>query len=396
MSTNIGLYYPYLHFPNDEWVKLSALYWDKMYRIVPKHHSGMFGLLESPIVQQFHNYKFIGTVQPESHDQALRDIKTQFLRLLVKHEKELVKFYSIDLIDSWSFIERPKLFSEVGQDHRLEYIFHLKMDYELVGMLKKTKLATADRDLWVGMHPKLASAYMAALAETLAKQIQASPVTDEEINYFALSGFTFERLAQVLLDVNIVARKPTWGELEALLAEIAVRTVIPKNIDSVPVEQIMAIREKYSGQLGKFHEYLHSIIVELPKLKEIEAQEFVNDHLEVEFKKKIKPNLDELDDAMNSLGIETMPSILNMEVKIPTTLTKSGILAGATLASPILGGTAAIAMGLLKIIGDKRKAIKKVIKESDVSYLLHIREDLTPIRSLEWLNLQARKALFGI
>jgi hypothetical protein len=35
MPAHIGLYFPYFHFPNDDWVKVSALYWDKLYRIVP-------------------------------------------------------------------------------------------------------------------------------------------------------------------------------------------------------------------------------------------------------------------------------------------------------------------------------------------------------------------------
>ena len=35
MSAQIGLFFPYFHFPSDEWVKVAALYWDKMYRIVP-------------------------------------------------------------------------------------------------------------------------------------------------------------------------------------------------------------------------------------------------------------------------------------------------------------------------------------------------------------------------
>ena len=31
----IGLYHPFIHFKDDDWLKLSALYWDRMARIVP-------------------------------------------------------------------------------------------------------------------------------------------------------------------------------------------------------------------------------------------------------------------------------------------------------------------------------------------------------------------------
>jgi hypothetical protein len=36
MESYQALYYPYVHFKNDAWVKLSALYWDKLKRIVPE------------------------------------------------------------------------------------------------------------------------------------------------------------------------------------------------------------------------------------------------------------------------------------------------------------------------------------------------------------------------
>ena len=32
----IGLYHPFIHFKDDDWLKLSALYWDRMARIVPQ------------------------------------------------------------------------------------------------------------------------------------------------------------------------------------------------------------------------------------------------------------------------------------------------------------------------------------------------------------------------
>ena len=35
MQARIALFYPYIHFQDDNWLKASALYWDKMGRIVP-------------------------------------------------------------------------------------------------------------------------------------------------------------------------------------------------------------------------------------------------------------------------------------------------------------------------------------------------------------------------
>ena len=398
MTTHIGLYFPYFHFPNDEWLKVSSLYWDKVYRIVPKNYRTD---RDTKVVTELEQHSFIRSVNPEEYEGDLNFIKTQFLKLIVDHEKELVKCYGIENRDQWHDVEIVNPNAPPSLDRRFEHIFDKKLDHELIGMLEKTGLAMREDESrysgWIGMHPRLANVYMAALAELLANRTQTNPLTNEAINYFAVGGFTFERLAQVLLpDAKVIPTTLAQEELEAYLANIAIQTVMPKNIYDVSVENIIAIREKYSGQFGVFQDFIHRIVVELPNLKAVEGQQFVNDHLEAEFTKNIKPKLDELDDAINSLGIETVPTILNMEVNVPTVLAGGGVLAGAFAVNPILGATAAVAMGIVKIIGDKRKALKNEISKSDVAYLMNIRDDLTPVGSLEWLNIQARKTLFGI
>ena len=37
--SNRALYYPFIHFKDERWLKLSALYWDVMGRIVPKTYT---------------------------------------------------------------------------------------------------------------------------------------------------------------------------------------------------------------------------------------------------------------------------------------------------------------------------------------------------------------------
>lgn len=39
MQTYQALYYPFIHFKDDRWLKLSALYWDKVARIVPHDYA---------------------------------------------------------------------------------------------------------------------------------------------------------------------------------------------------------------------------------------------------------------------------------------------------------------------------------------------------------------------
>lgn len=147
-------------------------------------------------------------------------------------------------------------------------------------------------------------------------------------------------------------------------------------------------------QFGKFQDFIQKTIEQFPFLENMLGEEYVNVHLEAEYKKSVKPKIEELDEILKSIGIETIPTILNMEVKVPALLGSGALLAVAFTLNPILGSTAAVAMGPAKIIGDKRKLIREEIKKSDVAYLMNIRNDLTPKGSLEWLDVQAGKLLF--
>jgi hypothetical protein len=58
MDHRTALYYPFIHFPDDEWVKLAALYWNRIARIVPPGYTTH----DSPVVKAFgdsfvHNLK---------------------------------------------------------------------------------------------------------------------------------------------------------------------------------------------------------------------------------------------------------------------------------------------------------------------------------------------------
>ena len=101
------------------------------------------------------------------------------------------------------------------------------------------------------MHPKLALVYMTALADQLAGERGLSPLTDETVDHVAMSGCTIERLAQALLSgVELVDNKANAHEVEALAASVALKTVLPRDIEKVPVEKILAFREKHPGERG--------------------------------------------------------------------------------------------------------------------------------------------------
>lgn len=87
-SQRFGLYYPYLHFP-DNWLKVAALYWPRMGRIVPPALS----LGDSDIVRTLSDdLNFIENVAPGSAAEELTFTLTQILEA---HYAELRNRYSV-------------------------------------------------------------------------------------------------------------------------------------------------------------------------------------------------------------------------------------------------------------------------------------------------------------
>jgi len=73
---NIGLYYPYIQFKDETWLKLTALYWDRMARIVP---SG-FPLADSDGVRLLADTGFV--IERPPRDDEMDAVAAEFERLI--------------------------------------------------------------------------------------------------------------------------------------------------------------------------------------------------------------------------------------------------------------------------------------------------------------------------
>src|ERR1041384_4768999 len=89
MTTQIGLYFPYFHFPGDDWVKLSALYWDKIYRLVPYDYQTTH---DTPDIIELSRgpSRVLDIIHPEDNFEELEKIRNAFIKLIESHTDELV------------------------------------------------------------------------------------------------------------------------------------------------------------------------------------------------------------------------------------------------------------------------------------------------------------------
>ena len=393
MTASFGLYYPFIHFKDDNWLKLSAVYFDKMYRIVPSSYKTE----DSDTVKALEG--FVDIVRPEWARPAFGETFAQFID---QYHAQLDERYGVAKRDQWDVkpqeLVPPTAGGPSGLDPRLSYVYFEKMMPELRDRFLNSGLAAFDTgdDRWMGMHPMLARVYMTALADQLAGERQLQPMTDETLDHLALSGLTPERLAQLLLgNVNLVDAAPTERELEQAFALLALRTILPKDMAQVPTKKIVKVREQLAGERGKFQEAAVAFALKNASLREIPDERARQDHLKTEFDKTIAPELHKLKEALRGNDIDVVLGAMNVKTELPavatTGLAAMGLTAAGIAINPVVAGVTGAALLVAKVLRDRRKGRQTLLATSPVSYLFRVEEALSPGMLAKWVSSDAIK-----
>jgi hypothetical protein len=314
----IGLYYPFIHFKDDDWLKLTALYWDRMARIVPPSYrraadSEVVLERDSEVTRALADIGFIRNVAPS---EVTYPVSLTWQQLLVEHAAELRSDYDVAKRGDWEPDRATAAYAQ-HRDPRLAYVHSSKLDETLVRQLQEERLAVAHDEsghVWAGMHPRLAGVYMSALAEEVATVNGLHPLTDETLDHVAATGWTLPRLTSALLGRPGLADDMTLDEeLKASLALVSIRTVVPKDAGALTVQAIHEIRERFGKELSRLQAYIDQLGAELPKLTDKADADVIADHLQLMHKTKIEPQVEELDAQLRSAGVDLVGHSLALE-----------------------------------------------------------------------------------
>ncbi|MCC8250063.1 DUF6236 family protein [Saccharothrix luteola] len=351
----IALYYPYIHIRDDRWLKYAALYWWKMARLKPIGYPAGDSPEAAPLLDEW-----LIDVAP---DRAASPVSESFLRLTVANAARLRQRYGLTDGDRRWFFARPGAPRRFRMDPRLGYVHVSKMSYRLVDAIVDAGLGDVAHDVdgeWLGVHAELASVYMCAMAEEVAAKEHLHPVTDQVLPYAASAGWSVDRLAEVLLGERHTAppRDPVGRFVIA-----AFEAVVPANLDAVPFEKIMEVRERYRRELNAFRQYVTEQVEGLTRLGDIRDVDVYRAHLEHEVERTVRDRLDDLRDRLLELGLE--PSTALVAVKAPIDAV------GPTSRSHPTGALSA------HVVEAPRQRRDRVIRESPVGYLFHVGEELS-------------------
>lgn len=384
-----ALYYPFIHFKDDNWLKLSALYWDSIGRIIPYNYLTE----DSETALAFAEAELIDTLRP---DWVRPSFSEAFTNFVITHADTLRQRYGLVRIDEWQEIPEwqrpPTAGGPSGSDPRLGYIFQEKITHELATVLRDTDIARPDPydQRWVGMHPRLANVYMLALANQLALDRGLNPVTDESFDHVAVGGWSMSRLAEALLgDVELTSAARSEYEIETAAAYVAIRTVVPVNIEQVSAERILRFREDFQSERAAFREAVSDFVQNRAWLKDVHDPGVLVERLEEEYAGALGPKVDTLRQGLREAGIRSVFSTMSIAVTGETIATAlaSHVAGGIQpwIATGIVAGTALVPV-YLNLYSGRREAWKQ-----PEAYLLRLERELQPNQLVAWIQGQLQR-----
>jgi len=384
-----GLYYPFIHFRNEAWLKLAALYWDGMCRIVPTGAS----LHDNDEVKRLADAEFIRNAPPFV---GAFEVAGPFRELIATHGDALHAKFGIAQRDRWPDDRHTRLYAP-GRDPKLAYVFDEKMDRRLLSDLFDHGLVASRSDdpRWIGMHPKLVSVYMMALAEAMAPELGAYPLTDGAFDHVAVSGFAMERLAAALLDQpELAAATPAVAkrEVEEAMASLAFSYVMPAAPAHVPAKEIVNFRKTYAEERGLFQAEVARLIASLANLQDIKDPREVERHLKSEYDKTLAPRIERLRKGLRNANVDTVESALAVSFALPVGLAAALTAVGLTLAPPA-AAVAGVAFAAWTIRRKRRKAVEAVLKPSPETYLYRVSKLSTPSSVVSDICAKSRRFL---
>lgn len=402
----IALYYPYIHVRDDTWLKYAALYWPKMGRLRPRDYSTLDSLVARALQNEA---RWLVDIAPPQW--AANEVGPPFLDLINTHTRALRDRFGLDQIERWEYVASALRHNNIGVvtrglgidergpqrasrtwpelDPRLGYVHADKIDSSMVDAAIDAGLAIelkSSGGTWVGMHSQLASVYTCALIERIALEDQLHPVTDQALPHSAVSGWTLDRLVQVLIDTPPTGSDDTGNPRDLLDAFVflAFETVVPASLDTIPIERIIEVRSRFGTELDTFRKYVTKQTQQLAELQDIRDLDVFQEYLRTEVHDNVTGQLRQLRERLRSVGLESARALVNVKsVALPPL---AALAAETTGLSPAITGPAALAACVVTAPTHWRRQRRTAIRESPVGYLFQIDQTLNPAKLIDRLR----------
>jgi hypothetical protein len=331
-----ALYYPYIHLADENWLKVAALYYDSLGRIVPYG----YGPNDSAFVNALNaRTPFIKNITPRQEVGEIQDAFLEFAREnLASPEKRGAIWQKLDG-------QLPPIVAVLHQD---------KLGGALLVELIALGLAMPPKDWnaeWYTLDPLTAALYMTFLADRMAERRGLPVVTDDPT------------LQLLLRDIQSDNNKDP--DAAFALASLVIETAIPVNLADVSVQQIVDFRESSEYERLRFYEALRDFSKDIQLVEDAAALQDLLAHKQ----KLIEDSVAGLELCYINTRIACMTGLLSLS--LPAWSVALGTVPGLS-AIPIMAvATMAIGVSAQRVID-----LNKARRDSPWSYVISLRRDL--------------------
>jgi hypothetical protein len=416
---SFGLYYPYIHFRDEGWLKVAALYWPKMARIVP---SG-YPVRDSDTVQALKDrLDFVVDLGPDPGAAAVGPSVEDFIGQLqfpfhgwaggFPNEAEAVETEGFTTPEWGQGPGDPPIWGR-RQDDRVAAVLASEITPALRSALIASDLARpvelshrdpgsagivdayrldpidqtargpAPDSQWLLMHRDLAWIYKCVLSAEIARRNRLILTTDQVDAYAATSGFDLTDLARGGVEKLAVRDRTTMA-----IGVMALRAVVPANLAEVSIEQIITVRERHGEHFDNWRGYMDRVGADLAEqLADVESPQVLDAYLREAARRYAEAPAERLRRAIAGIGLDTAEAAVSQRFDVPGALAATGL----TPAAPV-GLAASAAVGVIQLRRRARQRSQSLRDASPAAYLLDIRETLTPRSWLDRILLTMRKA----
>ena len=327
-----GLYYPYIHFRDEAWLRTAYLYWPSMGRIVPSAYKTH----DSNTVQTLRDASdFVIDVSPAP---AVEQAGSLFMAALHRHGPVIRRL-----------LQRAEAPGEVETEpiafvHNTKVARGFSRELETHGFLSRRGAWHGGRhgeavhrrepEEWIGTPSRLAAVYMCVLADLLARKNLLIPTTDHAGAFTAVGGWDIPKIMRALLDepAGKTSRRGVDRPVpsEEGVALPALELAIPAGIEHIPLDRLVKVRTQHQPEFFAFRQAVASAAQELSQVPDdldpVVLRPYIDDVLNRNFTLPQK----ELKKVLKVARWEWLPGVLNLKFSVPPGL----VLAGAAVANP--------------------------------------------------------------
>jgi hypothetical protein len=367
-----ALYYPYMRIRDENWLKLSALYWDSMRRFKPTRYH----LRDSSVGGQFAQAGFLISLDPERYAE---NVSNELLAFMMQHTETLQRKYSIQAaLDTpsgpgWG-TEGPR-----GRNRNLGWIHSQKIRQGYRNFLIGEGLGQVGRDAddqWVGLHPTMAAAYMLTLVGTCADSEGLNPITDYQAPFLPPTTGVESAIRLLTADTSLFQDLDHPSDDAVNFAIAGIQIVKPRNLGKISVERILDTKNKLEEELTTFRNLVARQQLELKRFASTQSDDIRAEAFTAHLDSEVKKPLERLERGQRLLGFDTVRSLLALQTLTPPAAVL-GIEAG-THHGPVVTaiGTTVTLVG--SAWWQLKRDRQRQVRESPVGYLLSVKRELGP------------------